>query len=66
MLVREDVVKDMGLSFMNIVGIFQQKVKMWSRVGEVLDWTRVKDEEVKWCTDTWLNSTCYYKDTDYL
>ena len=45
-----------GLSFMNIQNIFPTESKDVVTVGEVLDGLELDPEEVKWCTDTWLNS----------
>ena len=60
--VREDVTEAIGLSFMNIAGIFPTESKDVVTVGEALDGLELDPEEVKWCTDTWLNSA-HYKDT---
>ena len=48
---------------MNIAGIFPTESKDVVTVGEgSLDGLELDPEEVKWCTDTWLNSA-HYKDT---
>ena len=60
--VREDVTEAIGLSFMNIAGIFPTESKDVVTVGEALDGLELDPEEVKWCTDTWLSSA-HYKDT---
>ena len=60
--VREDVTEAIGLSFMNIAGIFPTESKNVVTAGDALEGLELDPEEVKWCTDTWLNSA-HYKDT---
>ncbi len=60
--VREDVTEAIGLSFMNIAGIFPQENKEVVTIGEAFDGLELDSEELKWCTDTWINSA-HYKDT---
>ena len=60
--VREDVTEAIGLSFMNIAGIFPTESKNVVTAGDALEGLKLDPEEVKWCTDTWLNSA-HYKDT---
>ena len=60
--VREDVTEAIGLSFMNIAGIFPQENKEVVTIGEAFDGLELDPEELKWCTDTWINSA-HYKDT---
>ena len=60
--IREDVSEAIGLSFMNIGSVFPQENKEVVTIGEAFDGIELDPEEVKWCTDTWLNSA-HYKDT---
>jgi|TARA_B100001996_G_scaffold67716_2_gene49347 DNA (cytosine-5)-methyltransferase 1 len=60
--VREDVTEAIGLSFMNISGIFPQENKEVVTIGEAFDGLELDSEELKWCTDTWIKSA-HYKDT---
>ena len=60
--VREDVTEAIGLTFMNIASIFPQESKDIVTAEEALKDLELDSEEVKWCTDTWLNSA-HYKDT---
>mgnify|MGYP001164205332 FL=1 len=60
--VREDVTEAIGLSFMNIAGIFPQENKEVVTIGEAFDGLELDSEELKWCTDTWIKSA-HYKDT---
>ena len=50
--VREDVTEAIGLSFMNIAGIFPQENKEVVTIGEAFDGLELDTEELKWCTDT--------------
>ena len=63
--VREDVTEAIGLTFMNIGSIFPTENKDVVTAGEALEDLELDPEEVKWCTETWLNSA-HYKDTAYL
>ena len=60
--IREDVSEAIGLSFMNIGSVFPQENKEVVTIGEAFDNLELDPEEVKWCTDTWLNSA-HYRDT---
>ena len=60
--IREDVSEAIGLSFMNIGSVFPQENKEVVTIGEAFDGIELDPEEVKWCTDTWLNSA-HYRDT---
>ena len=60
--VREDVTEAIGLKFMNIGSIFPTENKDVVKPGEAIKDLELDPEEVKWCTDTWLNSA-HYKDT---
>ena len=60
--VREDVLPKTEYNFMTIQNIFPQENKEVVTIGEAFDGIELDPEEVKWCTDTWLNSA-HYKDT---
>ena len=60
--VREDVTEAIGLTFMNIGSIFPTENKDVVTAGEALKDLELDPEEVKWCTEPWLNSA-HYKDT---
>ena len=60
--VREDVLDKTDFLPMTIQNIFPIENKEVVTVGDALEGLELDPEEVKWCTDTWLESA-HYKDT---
>ena len=59
---RDDITTKVGLSFMNIHGIFPSEDKSMVTLGDALDNLEYDDEEVKTLTEK-FSKTAYWKDT---